>query len=213
MNESGRNHVVISGETEELVKASIAPSTVQTYQRAMQQLEIWLDGCSLSDSLLANYITRLYQDGKSPATISKIVAAVKWTARNHGVGAKNLSFETTKKTLAGIQRKGKGRGRGQVDGITWEEVERICALAEADNTIAGLRDSSLIRLMSDCLLRISEVVAVDVGDVDSVLTIHQPESGPRSGDFSDVTLYVGVPIRGVIKRYCEVGGITKSAFF
>ena len=75
MNASTWNQVVISDETEELVEASIAPSTVNTYRRAMQQLEIWLAGRSLNDSLLANYITGLYQDGKSPATIGKIVAA------------------------------------------------------------------------------------------------------------------------------------------
>ena len=32
----------------------------------------------------------------------------------------------------------------------------MCTLAEAEETVAGLRDSALIRLMSDCLLRISE---------------------------------------------------------
>ena len=64
--------VVISDETEELVKASIAPSTVETYRLAMQQLEIWLDGRSLNDKLFANYITGLYQDGKSPSTITKV---------------------------------------------------------------------------------------------------------------------------------------------
>ena len=40
---------------------------------------------------------------------------------------------------------------------------RVVTLAEADKTIAGLRDAVLIRLMSDCLLRISEAVAVNVG--------------------------------------------------
>ena len=122
----------------------------------MQQLEIWLDGRSLNDNLLATYITELYQDGKSPATISKIVAAVKWTVKNRGV---DVSFEITEKALAGVRRKSKGRGRGQVDGITWDEVEQICTLAEAEGTVAGLRDSAMIRLMSDCLLHISEAVA------------------------------------------------------
>ena len=88
MNASTWNQVVISDETEELVKASIVPSTVETYRLAMQQLEIWLDGRSMSDNLLADYITELYQSGKSPSTISKIVDAVKWTVKNHGVGAK-----------------------------------------------------------------------------------------------------------------------------
>ena len=50
MNASTWKQVVINDETEELVKASIAPSTVETYRFAMQQLEIWLDGRTLSDN-------------------------------------------------------------------------------------------------------------------------------------------------------------------
>ena len=210
MKASTWNQGVISDETEELVKASIAPSTVETYRLAMQQLEIWLDERSLNDNLLANYITELYQNGKSPATISKIVAAVKWTVKNRGVG---IPFEVTDKALAGIRRNGKGRGRGQVDGITWDEVEQICALAEAEGTIAGLRDSAMIRLMSDCLLRISEVVAVDVADVDSALRVHQSKTNPGTTGVPGVTLYIGDPTREAIKRYCEAAGITDGPLF
>ena len=210
VNESRQSHAAISNKTGKLVKASIAPSTVETYWLAMQQLEIWLDGRSLSDSLLADYITGLYQDGKSPATISKIVAAVKWTVKNQGGG---IPFEITDKALAGIRRKGKGRGRGQVDGITWEEVERICALAEAEGTVAGLRDSAMIRLMSDCLLRISEAVAVDVADVGSALRIHQSKTHPGTTGVPNVTLYIGEPTREAIKRYCEAGNITEGPLF
>ena len=213
MNKSGQNHLAVSDKTGKLIKASIAPSTAETYRVAMQHLEIWLDGRSLSDNRLADYITALYQDGKSPSTIGKIVAAVKWTAKNQGVGAKDLSFEITEKALAGIRRKGKDRGRGQVDGITWDEVERICALAEAEGTVAGLRDSALIRLMSDCLLRISEVVAVDVGDVDSVLTVHQSKTNPGTTGIPDVTLYIGAPTQEAIKRYCKAAGITEGPLF
>ena len=214
MNASTWKQVVINDETEELVKASIAPSTVETYRLAMQQLEIWLDGRSLNDNLLANYITGLYQDGKSPSTISKIVAAVKWTAKNHGVGAKKLSFEITERTLAGIRRKGKGRGRGQVDAITWEEVEQICALVEVEETVAGLRDSALIRLMSDCLLRISEAVAADVEDIrDSALRIHRSKTDPGTAGVPGVTLYIGDPTREAIKRYCEAAGIIEGPLF
>ena len=213
MEASAGNQVVINDETEELVKASIASSTVETYRLAMQPLEIWLDGRVLNDNLLATYITELYQAGKSPATISKIVAAVKWTAKNHDMGTAHLSFEITDKTLAGIRRKGKGRGRGQVDGITWEEVEQICTLAEAEETVAGLRDSALIRLMSDCLLRISEAVAVDVADVDSALTVHQSKTNPGTTGIPDVTLYIGEPTQEAIKRYCEAGGITDGPLF
>ncbi len=210
MNASTGNQAIISDETEELVKASLAPSTVETYRLVMQQLEKWLDGRILNDNLLATYITGLYQDGKAPSTISKIVAAVKWTTKNQGVG---IPFEITEKALAGIQRKGKGRGRGQVAGITWEEVEQICALAEAEGTVAGLRDSAMIRLMSDCLLRISEAVAVDVADVGSALKIHKSKTNPGTTGIPDVTLYIGEPTREAIKRYCEAANITKGPLF
>jgi integrase len=214
MNKSGQNHLAVSDKTGKLIKASIAPSTVETYRVAMQHLEIWLDGHSLSDNRLADYITALYQDGKSPSTIGKIVAAVKWTVKNHGVGAKDLSFEITEKALAGIRHKGKGRGRGQVDAITWDEVEQICALVEAEGTIAGLRDSALIRLMSDCLLRISEAVAVDVEDIrDSALRVHRSKTDPGTAGIPSVTLYIGVPTREAIKRYCEAAGITEGPLF
>ncbi len=210
MNASTWNQVVISGETEELVKASLAPSTVETYRLAMEELEKWLDGRVLDDNLLATYITELYQDGKSPATISKIVAAIKWTVKNQGVG---IPFETMEKALAGIRRKGKGRGRGQVDGITWEEVDQICTLAEAEGTVAGLRDSAMIRLMSDCLLRISEVVAVNVADVGSALRIRQSKTSPGTASLPDVTLYIGEPTQEAIKWYCEAGNITEGPLF
>jgi len=129
------------------------------------------------------------------------------------VRVENVSFEITEKTLTGSRREGKHRGRGQVVGITWDVVEPVCALAEADNTVAGLRDSALIRLMSDCLLRISEAVAVDVEDVDSVLTIHQSKTDSEARGFPAATLYIGDSTRQVIRRYCETGGLTKGALF
>ena len=40
-------------------------------------------------------------------------------------------------TMAGIRREGRDRGRGQRNGLTWREVERICAVQEADGTLRG----------------------------------------------------------------------------
>ena len=204
---SSEKQETITAETDSLVNSAIAPSTVKAYRSAIKKLEVWLDGRSLTDTLLANYITALHQGGKSPATINVVVAAAKREANQQRA---SIAFETTEQTLVGIRRKGQGRGRGQVDAITWDDVERICALAEADGTVAGLRDSALIRLMSDCLLRISEVVAVDVNDVSSVLTIRRSKTDQES---EDAMLYVGVPTQEVIKRYCEAGGITAGALF
>ena len=109
-NETG---LAISTETKELIQSSIADSTLKRYQRLLRELEAWLGGQILTDGLLADYITELHTVGKSPSTIAQVVAAAKWLTKNHGI---EIVGEITQKTLAGIRRKGKERGHGQVDG-------------------------------------------------------------------------------------------------
>ena len=196
-------------ETASLIKASITENTQKAYQRALHGLETWLSGRTLSDALLANYITTLHETGKSPATIGQVVAAVKWQLKHQS--QESVNFPITQATLAGIRREGKDRGRGQVDGLIWQDVERVCIYAETEGTLAGLRDAAMIRLMSDCLLRISEVVAVNVGDFKgSTLTLRSSKTDQEGiGE----TLYVCDNTRALLKQDRERAGITRGAVF
>ena len=99
----------ISTETKELIQSSIADSTLKRYQRLSREIEAWLGGQMLDDALLATYCTELFHAGKSPSTIAQVVAAAKWLAKNHGI---EVVGEITSKTLAGIRREGKERGKG-----------------------------------------------------------------------------------------------------
>jgi len=76
-----------------------------------------------------------------------------------------MKFPISSKRLRTIKRDTKGRGHCQVDALVWSDVDRVCAFAESDISIVGYRDSAMIRLMSNCLLRVSEVVAVNCGDL------------------------------------------------
>ena len=62
----------------------------------------------------------------------------------------------------------------------------------------------MIRLMSDCLLRIDEAVAVNVGDLkDKTLIVHSSKTDPEGiGE----ALYVTSDTRRIIKRYRKKGG-------
>ena len=196
-------------ETAFLIKASIAENTQKAYQRALHGLETWLSGRTLSDALLASYLTGLHEAGKSPATIGQVVAAVKWQLKHQS--QESINFPITQATLAGIRRAGKDRGRGQVNGLIWQDVERVCVYAETEGTLAGLRDAAMIRLMSDCLLRISEVVAVNVGDLkDKTLTVRASKSDQEG---TGESLYVCDATRRVLERYHERAGITRSTLF
>ena len=113
--------------------------------------------------------------------------------------------------MAGIRREGRDRGRGQVDGLIWQDVERVCIYAETENTLAGLRDAAMIRLMSDCLLRISEVVAVNVGDFKgSTLTLRSSKTDQEG---AGETLYVCDNTREILNQYRERAEIHRGAVF
>ena len=207
--ESNAAPLQLPKETESLIKASVAENTLKAYQRALQSLTVWLSGRTLSDALLANYITVLHNNGKSPATIEQAVAAVKWQLKHQSQGT--INFPITQATLAGIRRAGRDRGRGQVDGLIWQDVERVCIYAETEGTLAGLRDAAMIRLMSDCLLRISEVVAVNIGDLkERTLTVQASKSDQEG---TGESLYICEPTRKVLKRYSERSGIVDGAVF
>ena len=196
-------------ETESLIKASVAENTRKAYRRALHALERWLAGRSLSDELLATYITTLHKDDKSPATIGQAVSAVKWQLKHQS--REMLSLPITLTTLAGIRRDGKERGRGQVDALIWQDVERICVYAETKGTLTGLRDAAMIRLMSDCLLRISEVVAVNVSDLkETTLTVGSSKTDQEG---TGESLYICEPTRKILKRYSKQACITDGALF
>lgn len=137
------------------------------------------------------------------------MAAVKWRAKH--AEQHPLSLPLTDATLAGIRREGADRGRGQVAGLTWSLVERVCIHAEWEGSLSGLRDSALIRLMSDCLLRVSEAVAVNLGDLKGkTLTLRESKTD-QTGE--GVSLSVCDATRAVLQQYAEAAEIKRGALF
>ena len=203
-----KSELQITDEIRELIRASIAPNTLKAYNHALAGVQSYLDGRRLTDGVLAAYITELHAEKKSPATIAQVVAAVKWRVR---YSDSSMDFNLTDATLAGIRREGSGRGRGQVDGLIWQDVERVASFCEAEKTLAGLRDAAMIRLMSDCLLRISEVVAVDVSDFVKKTLILQRSKTDQSGE--GVALYVTSQTRKVLRAYQKKADIEAGALF
>ena len=98
---------------------ALSVNSRRSYQGAWDRCGQWLTdrGISLddlSDELMAVYIATLDAEGRTPATIAVSVAAVKWTASKSHI---DVVGEITQRTLAGIRREGKDRGRGQVEGL------------------------------------------------------------------------------------------------
>lgn len=195
----------IASGTGEEIRANVSDNTLKAYEHATRKLEDWLAGRTLNDATLAEYIRFLHTQGKSPATINLLLSAVKWMAEYRGI--EDVAGAIAKRIWADIRGEDRPQGRRRrADGLTWDEVERICTVAESSETVAGLRDAAMISLMSDCLLRISEVVAVNVEDIgEAGLQIDRGERGD--------TLYICEWTRRLIKRYRRKSGIASGALF
>ena len=201
---------LIPEPTARLVEKSFAKNTMRNRRQALKHFDEWLNGRPCSDGLLAEYATHLFDIGKAPGTISIVVAAVRWFLK-HQNGGTPVELPITSATLSGIRREGRDRGRGQRNGLTWKEVERICAVQEADGTLRGLRNSAILRVMSDGLLRISEVTELRIDDLqDSTLRIRFSKTDQEG---QGEHLYLCEDTRGIVGKWLERSGLTEGYLF
>ena len=190
--------------------ANMPPNTVRAYKNAVDKIDMWLGELPLNDTTLAQFIKQMCESENqySLSTIRIVVAAV--NKRSQLLNQPQVSGPRTKTALETASVATRERGMGQVKGLEWQDVQRICAVAEADGTIAGLRDSAMIQLMSDCLLRVSEVVAVNIEDVGKVLTIWQSKTDQQG---KGAVVSIGIPTLATINEYRVRASIDRGALF
>ena len=203
-----------------LAGAAMAENTRRAYQSALNRIREYLhkqgqELAGLDDSQLAEYLTALHESGSSPASASLACAAVRFLAKV--TGQPSPAGPLSGRVLAGIRRQGKDRGRGQVQGLQWSQADTAAALASnGDRALAGLRDAALIALMSDCLLRVSEAVALDLdaitfeSDGTARLSIrHSKTDQEGQGE----TLFVGAPTVSRTKAWISGAAIESGPLF
>ena len=201
---------LIPEQTARLVEKSFAENTMRNRRQALKQFQDWLQGRGIRDGLLAEYITHLFDQGKAPGTISIAVSAVKWLLK-HQNGGKTVDLPITSATLSGIRREGRDRGRGQRNGLTWREVDKICAVQEADGTLRGIRNSAILRIMSDGLLRISEVTELHISDLeDNTLQVRFSKTNQEG---QGEHLYLCEDTRLIVQKWLEWSGLTEGYLF
>ena len=140
-----------------------------------------------------------------------VVAALRFRARRHGrpspVGAE------ASRVLGEFRHLAAERGRGKVAGVGWEEADLAAALAGETGTLAGLRDAAILAVASDALLRVSEVEALDVKDVNLDEQTVSIRRGKSDQEGEDVVQYLGEPTAERIRAWLAGSGLTQGALF
>lgn len=207
----------LSASARALAGAALAPATIRAYRAALAGLDAWLAerGRAPSDAAIADHLAARHDAGAAPGSIAMTVAAVKAAAKLAGKPAP--AGKETARVLAGIRREGRGRGRGQVKGLAWAEADAVAAVAaNGGATLAGLRDAALVALASDCLLRVSEAVAVQVADVAAEadgsgrLAVHRSKTDQEG---AGAVLYVGAATMRRLAAWRDAGEVHDGPLF
>ena len=192
-----------------LAKASMSKNTRRVYETALRRFE--RSGNPETDAGIAAYLGDLYEQGHAAAVAAMAVAALRFRAklndRPSPVGA------ASERVLAGFRRLAAERGRGQVVGVRWEQADRAAALAEGTGTLAGLRDAAIVAVASDALLRVSEVEALDIADVDldeqTVMICRSKTDQEAEG----VVQFLGEPTVARVGAWLLGAGLTEGPLF
>lgn len=187
----------------------MSENTRRVYGAALRGFD--LSGHPETDAGVAAYLGDLYEEGLSAAVAAMAVAALRFRARLDG--RPSPVGPAAERVLAGFRRLASERGRGQVVGVRWEQADRAAKLAEGTGTLAGLRDAAIVAVASDALLRVSEIEALDVGDVnlgEQTVLIRRSKTDQEG---AGVVQFIGEPTVARIRAWLDIAFLTEGALF
>ena len=209
---SGSGFLLSSGASA-LAAASLSAATRRSYEGALRRLQSWLGERPFDDASLEAYIGHLHAKGLSPPTAACTLAALRAAARASGI---ELHLPGSTAALAGYRRTASGRGRGQADGIQWHQADAMADAAAADGTLTGLRDAAIVAVMSDSLIRVSELVALETADLvpandgSATITVRRSKTD-QDGEGTD--LYLGLPTVARLTKWVRAADIASGPLF
>ena len=167
------------GNTElrsELMRSSISERTKVNYQRNLKQFTEWCQSHNIEsadDRVVSEFLTALFAKGYAPGTIKLFSDAIIYDARQRDVTSP--VGNQSRSVLAGIAREGRDRGRGQSEGLTFEQYHQIldkaCEPRSEYESIEqalerGREDRAMVTLLFMGAMRRSEVARAVWQDID-----------------------------------------------
>ncbi len=148
-------------------------NTQRGYRHDLAQFEAWRASRPMTKLLVEEYAAALQHAGKSPNSINRALAAVRWWARR----LSDLAFEDrdlgreareeisvqASRVIAVKDVKGTRVEKGRH--IETGELSALMQTCAADGTAAGVRDAAIIALAYSTGLRRSELAGLNLADV------------------------------------------------
>lgn len=201
-------------------RASKSASTRRAYQIDAADFMAWcrrhgLEPLPASVSTVAAYLAGLAKAGLKASTITRRCAGIRYMHRMAGHKPPTNS-EAIKAVLSGIKRS-IGTAVTRKAPATAEAIRAM--LEEMPSDLGGLRDRALLLLGFAGALRRSELVALDVADLEEGpegMHVHIRRSKPDqegAGDFVSIPHGSRLRPMAAIKAWLEAAGITEGPIF
>lgn len=153
-------------------------NTISSYMRDLRQFSDWLhrtsniDVIDVSQQNISDYMTYLEQEGRTGATVSRSLASLK-NFYNYAVSSGFL--ETTPVTDIRVNR-----GEKKLPQIlSSREIELLLSQPVCIDA-KGYRDKAMLEVMYATGIRVSELIALNIGDVNLNLGVIKCNSGRKS---------------------------------
>ena len=152
----------VTPATDRLIRDSTSANTRRAYASALARLDASLDARPPDDAGIAEYLGTLDAAGKSPATASMVIAAVRFRAKLAGLP--NPVGPIADRAHKGFRRAGHNeRGRGQAPALDLDAIREIAGQCTP-------LDRAIVLTMFQACLRRSEAAALKWRDVEPAAT-------------------------------------------
>ena len=141
------------------LEKGLSKNTLASYQRDLKCLSLWLSDqklhlCSVSNSQLMAYLSDRSQSGVKPSSLARNLSSIKgfyqYLLRENYIEANPAALIEAPK-----------QGRPIPKSLTEADVEALLAAPNVATDI-GLRDRAMLELLYACGLRVSELVELDM---------------------------------------------------
>ena len=202
-------------------RASKAAATRRVYQKDFARFTAWCDQRRLpaipaAPETVAAFLAAEAARGIKPASIGRRVAAIRYAHKLAGCDDPPTSSEVVKATVHGIRRT-MGSAPVRKTPATADKVVAMAALAHAD--MKGLRDRAILLLGFAGAFRRSELVALDVTDLefcDGGMRVHIRRSKTdQEGAGDTIAIVAGsiaCPVKAV-RAWLDASNITTGPLF
>ncbi|WP_207384431.1 site-specific integrase [Legionella wadsworthii] len=235
MSNRCKNELVVKSNNQELIakeyakldelirdymKQALSPSTVKFYGIDLRIFSGWcesmaLDALPATPDTVARFLAQQASSGIKPATLTRRLAAIRMAHEANGF-ANPTQHKGVKTVFKGIKRD-KGTAQEKKAPLTAQRMAAI--IAHCPDTLTGTRDKALLLLGFAGAFRRSELVALEVNDIERTpegikVTIRKSKTD-QEGQGQVIAIPNGVNFRVVdaLMAWLNTAGITEGALF